>query len=414
MTASDFRRTIPVFLALAFATSNALAQDDDIPDEWPEWLKESMKQEYKRAKYSPFSVGPLKGTLPGKIVNAEQIDDTSFYIAADDGTGTGYECWIWVDEIDLASTTSNITEAIIENVSAQNGPVNSRFIRAIDAGSLDGSPFLALEWLYTVGQEGQAQVAYTKVRTAEKNGAAITCGHSMPGYRKSFESSFARIVRDLEVDVDVSEPYYKELVVQSLNGTNIGVTIMQFTQDADGDTQISIDESTLAPISESELSISDTSSTAWSTPGGYLINKHYAAVNNNELTANLSIGADDEGRWSVSGTFNGKEIDADLGPDSEPFTELAYMQQVQGMFEDKGESSVTLTDWVPTIDPTSFLDVELGLDAGKGKSRTGKMAVGPLVVNTVFDKSGSMAEGEINIAGAKVLVERVFQQGEVE
>lgn len=404
-------RLLPlVCLGLAWNASHA--QGNDIPDEWPKWLKKEMKKEYKRARYSPFSVGAIKGVMPGKIVNAEAIDETSYYISSDDGTNAEYECWIWIDTIDMASTTSNISEAIIENVSSEFGPVNARFIRAVDAGAIDDSPFVALEWLYTVGPEGQAQVAYTKVRTAAVDGAYITCGHSIPGYRKSFEKSFARVVSDLEVDVPTSEPYYKSLTVSSLNGINIGVSTVTFALDEEGDTQIEADESTLTPVSESELRVSDTSSVSWSTPDGLLINKQYASVENNEFAANLALYPDEDG-WHVAGTFTGKEVNLNLGAEPEPVSELGYMLEVQAMFGDTGAPSATLIDWVPSLDPTSFVNVQLGLSEGKRAPRSGILTLGPLVIDSQFDANGALARGEMNVGGTQLIIERVYERGEV-
>lgn len=405
-------RLIPL-ICLGLASTAAFAQNDDIPDEWPRWLKKEMKKEYKRARYSKFSVGAVKGVMPGKIVNAEAIDDTSYYISSDDGSDAEYECWIWVDTVDMASTTSNISEAIIENVSSDFGPVNARFIRAVDAGAIDDSPFLALEWLYTVGPEGEARVAYTKVRTAQVGGAYITCGHSIPGYRKSFETSFARVVRDLEVDVETPTPYYKSLTVSSLNGINIGVSSVTFAFDEDGDTQIEADESTLAPVSESELRVSDTSSVSWSTPDGMLINKQYASVENNEFAADLALYPDEDG-WHVAGTFTGKDVNLNLGLEPEPISDLGYMQQVQAMFGDAGEQSATLTDWVPSLDPTSFVSVQVGLAEGKAEPRGGVLSIGPLVIDSQFDANGALAKGEMNVGGTKLIMERVYEQGRVQ
>lgn len=405
-------RLIPL-VCLGLALNTAHAQDEDIPDEWPDWLKKEMKREYRRARYSKFSVGAIKGVLPGKVTAAEAIDDISYYITSDDGSDGVYECWIWVDAIDLASTTSNIAEAVIENVSGEFGPVNARFLRAVDAGAIDGSPFLALEWLYTVGQEGEARVAYTKVRSARVDGAYITCGHSVPGYRKSFAKSFARVVSDLEVDVETVSPYYKSLTVQSLNGINIGVSSVTFVEDEDGDTQIETDENTLAPVSESELRVSDTSTISWSTPDGLLINKQYAAVENDELTADLALYPDEDG-WHVAGTFTGKEIDRALGVEPEPVSELGYMRQVQAMWGDTGGTSATLTDWVPSLDPTSFVGVQLDLAEGDAEPRGGVLTLGPLVINSQFDANGSLARGEMNLGGTRLVIERVFEQGQVQ
>ncbi len=391
----------------------AVAEDAGVDPAWPDWLKKAMSQEHKRIRYKQLSLGPFETVMPGKITDREEIDQGTYYAAADDGSGTSFECWFFDDTMDMATSTVNIAEAVIENTSTNHGPVGNRRIHHVDAGEIDGAPFLALEWLYTVGEAPNALVALTKVRAAERDGMFVICSHSLPGYRDSFAKSFDQLVSKLSRTSDAPGPYYREVIVHNLNGLNIGISQLSMTMDDEGDTKIESSDAMLVPVSATDLGSTDTSTVSWSTPEGYVINTVHASVENGDLVSQLSLQLNDDGAWQVDGTLSGKNLNQVLGSDAEPVSALGEMLTVKGMFGDTGATRQELDSWIPSADPTVFSTVVIEMDEASDVPGAGVVTLGPLRISGEFEATGSMVKGIMDFGISQLNFERVFASGAI-
>ena len=150
-----------VLVACLFAApvpGTAIAKPPEIAPSWPDWLKEAMAKEHREIDFEPLSLGPIKTVMPGKIKEQEKIEPGRFYASADDGSGADRKCWFFTDSIDMAASKARFADAVIEAQSEQYGPIGFCNVFHLDAGEIDGSSFLALEWLFTVGEAPEALV----------------------------------------------------------------------------------------------------------------------------------------------------------------------------------------------------------------------------------------------------------------
>ncbi len=395
----------------AIAFGSPAVAETKIDPSWPQWLQEAMAKEHRKVRTRRLSLGPIETVMPGKITTREDLGDGIYYAVADDKSGAPVQCWFYTEPMDLATSTASISEAVIAATAEQHGPVANRQIFHVGAGAVDGSPFLALEWVYTVGEAPNALVAFSKVRAAERGDGYVICSHSQLGYRDSFAEGFAEVVSNLDVSTDANPPYYSEISVFNLNGIDVGIAYVTMTRDDEGDTGIYTTEAMLMPVSSAELTTSDSTSTSWSTPDGYLINKNYAEGVNGELVTNLSVQFGAEDSWQVEGTFSGKAISADLGAEGNPISILGEMLTVRSLMQNPDANRADVVSWIPTADPTTFTPVSIVLD--DEVPGTGTVTIGPLQAAGEFDENGSMSRGTIDMGVVKLLVKRAFVSGEI-
>ncbi len=125
---------------------------------------------------------------------------------------------------------------------------------------------------------------------------------------------------------------------------------------------------------------------------------------------NLSLDPLDNGNWSVSGTLQGKAIDYQIDGAMVPMSELGQMLTVQHLMADQSRKSANISVWVPTADPTQFLQAEVALDPKSADGR-GRLVMGPLSISAQFDQSGSLMTGTVQAGAAEVVLDRIWVSG---
>ena len=243
---------VAAFLSLTLTGAFAQQADSAAPatQGWPSWLVEAMDKESRKLRASKVTIadGLIKTRLAGKATGKPQSIDGGWYLRRDIRTASPLECWAFTATVDPATVAANIAESSMLASEQTNGPLGDRQLYHVEAGSYDGAPFLALEWLYSVGEASKKLVGLAKVRVAVKRDVTFACAHNFVGYRATFAKIFDQFVREAVVDSVAPSPYYEEVVVQRIGDQTIGVSRSSFTLDAEGDTQITMLESSLVPV----------------------------------------------------------------------------------------------------------------------------------------------------------------------
>ncbi|MDJ0926712.1 MAG: hypothetical protein QNJ73_03590 [Gammaproteobacteria bacterium] len=411
---SNFVISACIAVALASAAPAAVADDGATANNgWPQWLADAMGEENLRIRIRKVVLedGLIKTRMAGKAAGKPQQIDGGWYLPRDIGTGAPLECWAFTASVDPATIANTIAEQILSASQQANGPLVDRSLYFVDAGAIDGAPFLALEWIYSVGEEPEVRVGLAKVRVAVKDEFSFACAHNFVGYRETFALAFEHFVREAKVKSSEPAPYYQEIFVQRLGEQPIGVSLSTFTLDEDGDTRIEMMETSLIPVDGATLATSDTWFFGWSSPDGRLINQRVAKSENGELTMNLALDPLDAGLWGVSGTFQGKEIAHEIVHDSAPMSELGQMLAVQDLLADGDRVSTSVPVWMPAADPTGFIEAEVALEPEGREDGLGRLTMGPLSIDARFDPSGSLMAGTLQAGAAQLVLERVWVNG---
>jgi hypothetical protein len=395
---------------LAFTATAALAQQDD----WPDWLNKAMSKETKRLKYKQVSTDDelYSVSLAGKPGDSGAFEG-GYYWESDIKGEAVLECYIFTEPSDLATLVSNLTELGIEAQAETNGgAVANRSVAHLDAGAIDGAPFLAIEWLYTMGEAPNTLVGYSKVRAARNGNIIQACAHNFTGYRDTFAKAFEEFVKSAQQPANDTPPYYEEVALMRLGEQNIGVAHSAYRMDDEGDTQIVTHTTSIVPVAPGVVSSDDAKTTSWSTADGRLINSYSASAQNGELSHNLQLQRDDEDNWQVSGEMQGKPIAATLDGALQPLSEIGQMQTAAALFAGE-EQQATFLAWLPDADPTKILEGSITRDDAEVANQ-GTLAVGPLSMSARFDESGSVTSAGINIGAAVMTLERIWKNGALE
>ena len=394
-------------VTLLFLAASADAQQD--MSEWPEWLRSAMLEEAKpkRARKVAFA-DAASVKLPGKPQEAQAFE-SGWYFASEIGAGGTIECYVLTNEPDLATLVIELGEINIDFMSEQYGEVANKGLYDLDAGAIEGKPYLALDWMYTVGEAPEAKAALTKVRVAANDTTIQACVHNGLGYRETLERVFRTFVTSLDYPTTATPAYYREVVKMSFGEQPVGVMWMSYTLDADGDTEIRTGDAQLMPVDTGAVRSSDTVSVSYSSPDGQLINKSSATVENGELVTHVDLLPDAEGDWVVSGTFQGKGLTARLDGETVPISELGQQFRAQELLAGDNDE-VTMPLWVPEADPTSFLMATIERVDGAGRNNA-RLAMGPIDLEVEIDETGSMKRGSMQAGAATVHMERIHVEG---
>jgi hypothetical protein len=403
--------TALVGLAVSAVLATAHARTPDT-SAFPPWLKDALAQEAEKLKSAKVKIddGWLRSRLAGKLTQKPTALEGGWYLASDIGTDAPLECWVLEDPVDPATLAASLASATMQQTADASGGLGERNIFFVDAGAYDGAPYLALEWLYQVGQAPDARVGLTKIRVAVTQGTTLACGHNNPGYRETFARAFEGFVRETRVNREAPEAYYQEVLVQRIGEQPVGFAHTSFTLDAEGDTQIDTMESVLIPVDAATLSTSDSRSTSFSTADGSLINQSSAVSENGQLTMMLSLSPHEEGGWQLSGTYQGKTLEQEIVSDARPITELGQMLAVRDLLADD-QQSVTMDVWVPQADPTQFIPAAVSRDGADDGPGAATLTMGPMSVAAHFDPNGSMAHGRLLDSPMDMQLERVWADG---
>ena len=403
-----------LLIALLGATlfaADSNAQQNDPLQEWPQWVQDAMQKESRRTKMRKVKTpdDSVHTKLPGKLSQLQEIE-AGWYFQSDIGAESPLECYLFTEGQDVATLTNLMAEENIKAVAANNNStVDNRRILDIQGGAIEGVPYLALEWIYTIKNESQTAVGFTKVRAASKGDVGYACAHNYLGYRETFAKIFSEFVASTEYEDATVEPYYEEIASMDFAGRGAGLAYSAFSTDEDGDIKMYVAEAAITPVDAETIVASDSVQVVYSTQDGEMINAVDVTVENGEIVSNLSLQTNDAGNWVSSGTLQGKNIEYEIDGTESPATTIEQIQKTRELFAGD-ESSVTMGVWVPSADPTRFLPAEIVRDDAE-KERQAILTIGPLRFLGQFDQDGSMMNAEMYIGPVTINIERIWSRG---
>lgn len=406
-----FPQRLLLLPALLLPATTVLAGDDLASlDGWPAWVHEAMATEARRLKFKRIETpdDSVRTRLPGKTSTPEAIDD-GWYFVSDIKAESPLECYLFTSSRDLATLTDVIAEANIEAVGGGHDNVGNRRVFHVSAGEVAGLPYLAVEWLYTVEQEGQTMVGFTKVRAATKGERAFVCNHNYLGYRETFANAFAEFVSTTEASNPTPPPFYEEIARLDMNGFGAGVSYVSYTNDEDGDIHMYSAEATIIPVDAATISTSDSYSVTFSTPDGEMINAIKISVENGEVMSNMTLQRNETGNWISAGTLQGKELETEIDGALQPASEWYQMQIARDLFA-SDETSASLLVWGPNIDPTRLLEASMTRDDAEVE-RQAVLTLGPVSYSGRFDASGNLESAAMAIGPMSLDIERIWSRG---
>jgi hypothetical protein len=386
------------------------------PLEEPPWLAEARAREAAPQKERALAAkGAFRARVAAEVQVAPVRDEETWVFALGIGSEAPIECWAHDSDLDLASSLVAFSDSTFEAISQHFGEVSARRIEGVDAGALAGGPFLAVDWLYRIGDGGDARIGQIKHLAVSRQGRTLYCQHNELGYEATFRRVVEGLVRTLAYEKKATpKTYYEEVSVFSVHEMRVGVQHVTLALDEEGDTRIDLRASTLVPADAESFQASDSYGVEFARRDGTLINQAHVESVNGELSTNLKLDPT-EGGWKVHGTFQTKPIEVQLDAAQPLRSWLGEVLSVRREIAKKGVGGeVVLARWVPDADPTRALEERITiLEKVAGDRFRTLLSLAGIEAEVLADRSGSAASGSIDLGHIQMRFERIFAHGKL-
>ncbi|MEM8994103.1 MAG: hypothetical protein AAGF23_04845 [Acidobacteriota bacterium] len=408
----------------AVAEEAATATIEPAPPADPDWFDKMLAREVEPLPATAVGSedGFFSARLPATSIRPVQAVDDLYLLTLDFGPGPEElaECYVFRHDLDLAGSLLAFSDEVWSALGKTVGTIEAKAIYSIDAGGVGSWPYMGLDWLYRAKPEGgQPLAGQVKHLVASKQGHALYCQSSTVGYDDAFFGLFRSLVASVRFqEVAEAEPYCEELALVSIGGQAVGIARCANRLDADGDVEVRIALAMLLPVDDQTLQASDNVSVEYSTTSGDLISAVEVEASGGEVETQLLLSRTEAG-WRVDGTFQGKELTADLG-EAELHSDLQQRLELRALLatppsteDGAGAPSLTFADWMPDLDPTVIAETEIALAGEDPGGVALRISSGPTSYSAVADpESLSLIKVTLPLGAQSMEMERVYSRGD--
>ena len=383
----------------------------------PDWLRQARARE--AAPIEPAAVvakGVFRTRVPAKVLQAPKRDGEAHWISFGIGGDAPIDCFVYDEELDLASSLDAFSKASFEAIGQALGKVDMQQIESVDAGVLAGGAYLSVDWMYRVATKEGLRIGQVKHLAVSKAGHAIYCQHNEVGYAKSFRGVVEELVRNLDFAApDPKKPYYEEISIFSIQGKRVGVQHVGLTRDEAGDTRTDQRAFMLVPVDASHFQTSDVFGVEFVRPDGSLINMAHVESVNGELATRLDFDPDPEGGWKVHGTFQKKPLEARIASDAPVGSWLGDVLSLRrAIASGKLGAEIVMMRWVPDADPTKLVEGRTTLKERVADDRyKADVSLAGIEGEMLADRAGFARSGSVDLGHLEMRFERVFADGKL-
>ncbi len=268
-------------------------------------LEQALAREASLSGNYPISAqdGFFSASITGSAQPSVQAHEGVYQVSVPIGTEVMAECFIYHEPLDTAATLNLLFDESLAFTEETE-------IHEIDAGVFDKVPYLYQEKLYLTKQN---KVGMLKIFVSPFDSSLLACMHDTAGYRETFRKMASSLAKSLVLhNVDSENWQHEEILVWKLHDMKIGYTLSRAVPDENGDIKSVVETALVIPRSEQETLVHDEYNLTYEQPDGALINGRYSEAENGKLKVNVSLDPNEQGGYQVSGTFQGKEINAPL------------------------------------------------------------------------------------------------------
>ena len=346
---------------------------------------------------------PYRGSLPQAYTFTAEEGVDRFDMLLDDPGGV-ISCYVFPEEVELGVTAARIAK-IGRDAIPSEPPVTSLRIDVPIGGTEGPHAYHGVAWLL-----GNAKgFAQPKAVAGNAAGHGVACLHLGLGYRETVIDSLLHVMGSLERKAPLPEPYFEEIMLTEIDGMLVGVSRVRMYLDAEGDTEIRSESSTVFPTAPDAIDAGYSFTRSWSRPDGSLINAHAGDSDMESHHTDLALRFSED-QWRVEGTFQGKPIDQVLAHRGAIDSTLGeYRSLVHGLKPGGEATQVDLVEWEPDADPTRVVEVRFVLDPADPTRLTATL--GPLRVDAERGRDGLIDLGTFPVADRTMKMSVSYRAG---
>ena len=397
----------------------------ELSDGDPDWFPRMLARSAEPLGLIEVAAGDnfFRASIPAELVKPVEPFDGGYLMKLVFGPDDGIagECYVYEEAMDLAASLVLLADAIFDSVESMHGKIDDKEIYGVEAGNIGPVPYMGLAWLHRFEKEekGQPIVGQAKHWLAIKEQHALYCQSTAVGYDESLFGLFRSLVESIEfAEPPPSQPYYQEVSQVRFGEQVVGVSHAAHRIDEDGEIEVRETTAMLLPLDQRTLQTEDSVRLDFSTLDGELLTKLHLKAQNGELVTELSLIPGQEDGWSVTGNFQGKALELDLG--------AAKLRSEFGQRLDFEEflktaepgSSLKQVQWDPSLDPSQWNTIEttyvgpLSADSDPSHHKL-KVATGPLVLDAVADDAMSVLSMSLQMGAVTLTIDRLHAEGDI-
>lgn len=406
--------TAPAPKAGEAAAPSASAQEEPTGD--PDWFKQAMARE--------LPPGDQKVTIQGADFSAEVEGtgglkitpmDAHTYVKWGIGTDVEIECVMYPEALDLAASLVSIAHELWNVAEGILGKLEREAVLHVDAGAWGGVPFLRLDYAYRTVYQGEPRAGVLKQLITRRDGRSIYCRHNEPGYSQAFQRIAGEFMQNAQLTGgEPVETLYRSISVLSLNGQPLGVSEYRITPrpKEEGGYRIVESESSFTLHGPNGVAPHDSYSIEFTNSDGALQQAVEVAGHGKEMDKNLRLAAAPEGKWRVSGTFQGEALETELAVQNIPSGIEYYRRKRDFLATPEAGQSWSIASWVPNVNPNALTTSTVTILELKEHTIAAETATGELKMQSELDLDGDIRTLEIKMGANTLHIERVHKEGE--
>lgn len=399
-------------LLLALLSSCALTKPK--PFSYVDSMKRETPKEDMQSVKSSDSLASFKvesTSRPKLELNKQNVE--FYYTAIDIGSPAPLECTFYKSDINPASSLKRLANGVLGSTQMV-GTITKKEISYIDAGVIDGTPYLQLETSYLTVKDGAQMVGYFKSIAAIKGRDSIVCWHNDLGYRETFKKLANQVVSSYKfkrTDGSVFKPSYTEVLVFKVQGRPIGFSTSMVLEGTN-DTKVWINRSAMLALSSSisEVSSNDDSQLEVSGKNGLITMGKYAGENDLEVGHLLDLNSQDGRVFHVKGIFKGKDISSFMKTSGLVSNYQQSKLAAQTFFKEK-KKSLKVTGYVPSLSPVKPIDLIYKLKELKPGNALVDVQIGEINSTMNLQENGTSQNVVIPLGPVKIEGTKVYETG---
>lgn len=369
--------TFGAHLALACGGTPKTAASERTAAKTPAQIEALFKREQALPELRSYKDpgGKWATRLPAVDQPRAELGDTYVQTHFSLGTEEEVQCFFYNTAIDAGQTLTKMLEGI-------GADVDFTHVLPYRVGSANGAPVVFVEGRYLSDSAEGKVMGSIKLGVSPRFETPVLCFLDEPGYTNSFADAVTTVLENLSVKEASEPPLFAEIWAMQLEGVPVGFRTLQVHDGGDGSVTAIALTSTFLPTGPGELATSDEVEVIQSNPSG-LLKGSFLEVQGTEISHELELVRSGKSGYSVSGSFQGKEIDAEFQAPSGLSDEVSFYRYLTKNQGKKG--SVTVFEFSPSIDPTSPSEVTYQVD---GPARTVQHSVGNVTLKAQLGDRG--------------------------
>ena len=129
------------------------------------------------------------------------------------------------------------------------------------------------------------------------------------------------------------------------------------------------------------------------------------------LSTHLDLNFQEEGKWTVSGTFQGKPLEAEIEHGLLNSELLERKRQRRFLPTAKPGDILHGYAWIHDLDPTAITSIDLRFVEAQDEFYVATAQVGEMEMTFTIDASGALVRGFTEVSGVKIVNELIYQSG---